>query len=333
MTLSTKTLQKLGKTIQQWKRPILLTHARADGDALGSLVAMRSVFRTFGADPLALTFDPPSPKYKLLVEDEPLPIWSETTAKNDLLAADGVLVMDTCTYSQLEPAAEWLRTVKNAPNIPILAVDHHVTRDELADHYLIDDSSAAVCVILYEWARACDWSLDAAAVQALFVGIATDTGWFRFSSTSARTLEIAADLVQRGIVPDYVYGRLFQAESAARIKLFGAALDAIELYHKDRLAIVPISADMFRRTGATPADTEDLINEPLRIETIEVAVLLADAGDGIIKASFRSKGVDVAAAAQRFGGGGHVRAAGARITGTLRDVKKQIVKEFLPPEG
>ncbi len=320
-----------------WRRPLLLTHARPDGDALGCLVAMRSILRSVGAAPLALLYETPPAKYDLLTKSEPFPIWGDSVHEADLDAIDGVLVMDTCTYNQLEPIAEWLRRNAGSPTRPVVAMDHHQTRDELADEYLVDELAAAACEILYTWASTCDWSLDESAVRALFVGIATDTGWFRFSNTRSVTLEIAADLVRRGASPDETYGLLYQNESAARIRLFGAALNAMELHDGGRLAVLPVSKAMFERCGAVPADTEDLVNEPLRIAGVEAVVLLAEPADettGPIKVSLRSKGgVNVATVAARLGGGGHERAAGVRIAGTLADVCAKVLAELAVTKG
>lgn len=326
-----------GAIVTGWKRPLLLTHTKPDGDALGCLLAMRSVLRRLKADPLAVAFEPPAPRYAALVEDDPLVVWDG--GKEDpthLGEVDGVLVMDTCAYSQLEPLSDWLRSRREAqPSVPLLVVDHHVTRDDLADHYLIDETASSASVIVYEWASACGWELDATALRALFVGVATDTGWFRHSNTDARTLEIAAALVRRGVDVHDEYTHLYQSELLPRMRLFGAALDAMELHHDNRLAIIPITSAMFARTGSTPADTEELVNEPLRVATVEVSVLLVETpesdptGTAEIKASFRAKGdTDVAAIAARFGGGGHVKAAGARIPGSLDDAKNKILAAF-----
>lgn len=329
MTITPDEFRQVGGEVSLWKRPLLLTHSRPDGDALGCLVAARAILRDSGADPISVTFDPVPPKYDLLVEREPIPRLGTDLKPADLDRADGVLIMDTCTYAQLEPVADWLRACRR----PKVALDHHVTREDLADTYLVDETASAACGILYRWAQACGRELNSAAVRALFVGIATDTGWFRFSNCDAATLEIAADLVRRGVVPHAVYDRLFQAESVARVRLFGAAIDAVELHDHDRIALIPVTRDMFQKTGAIAADTEDLVNEPLRIRSVQAAVLLAEQDDGITKASFRSKGdIDVAAVAARFGGGGHTKAAGARLRASIDDARQQIIAQLTPIE-
>ncbi|MEE9293453.1 MAG: bifunctional oligoribonuclease/PAP phosphatase NrnA [Phycisphaerae bacterium] len=330
MTVPVDEFRRISSIVVNWRRPLLVTHVSPDGDALGCLVAMRSILRRFNAQPITVSFDPVPRQYQLLVDREPIAVLNTDISLSDLDRADGVLVLDTCALSQLEPIAEWLREA----SCPKVAVDHHVSRDPLADEYLIDEQASAACAIIHDWARACDWPIDAETAQALYIGTATDTGWFRFSNCDAHVHHIAADLVGRGVTPELVYRRIYESESAARMRLLGAVLDAMELYEDDRLAVLPLTTALFKRTGTGPQDTENLINHAMRIESVEVAVLLAEAGDDRVKVSFRSKGqVDVAQLAAGFGGGGHVRAAGARIKGTLEHVKEKIrasIKDHLP---
>ena len=252
-----------------WRRPLLISHSRPDGDALGSLIAMRSLLKGRGIDALVLLFDPWPERYAFLSGLGPTPVLGNDLAESDLADRDGVVILDTCTYNQLEPIADWLRAV----TIPKLAVDHHLTREELADVHLIDESAAANCLILYEWAQAIDWGIDCEAGEALFVGIGMDTGWFRHSNTDPRVLAAASDLVARGVRPYELYGHLFQRESIRRVRLLGAAIHSLEILAGDRFAVMALASDAFRRAGATPDDTEDIVNEPLRIASVAVSVL------------------------------------------------------------
>lgn len=344
MTPAPDQFRSVGRLVESWRRPLLLTHGRADGDAIGSLLTMRSVLRARGANAHAVLFEPPSDKYDWLVRRDPVSILRWKTSSDgvappsgagrlvdldSLFSCDGILVMDTCAFTQLTPVAERLRDIRRTGDRPVVVVDHHVTRDEVADHYLIDESASATCLILHDWAATCDWPLDDLARLAVFVGIATDTGWFRFSNTDHRTLQVAADLVARGVCPNDIYDRLFESESVARVRLFGSAVNGMELYDRDRVALLTVSRSQFETLGAVPADTEDLVNQALRIHSVEAAALVADLGgqpQHVIKISFRSKGaVDVAVLAASFGGGGHSRAAGARRYGRLDDVKRDVL--------
>ena len=333
--------------VESWKRPLLLSHARPDGDALGSLIAMRSLLRSRGIDATAMLFEPLPDRYDLFRRYDTMPALGRQMRLADLSAFDGVIVLDTCTYNQLDPIADWLKAFAGGK----LAVDHHVTRDDLAEHYLIDETAAATCQIIYDWTRAVGWPIESEASEGLFVGMAMDTGWFRHSNTDDRVLSAAADLTARGVAVHELHQQLYQCETPARVRLLGTALGALELLCGDRLAVMALSADAIRRAGATPADTEEIVNEPLRISSVAVSVLLVEADDHLVRISFRSKppvgrpaisasaqepqehagglaDVDVAAIAQSFGGGGHRRAAGARVAGTLQEVHAKVVSKL-----
>ncbi len=319
---------KVLQAIQKMQRPLLLSHQRPDGDSLGSLLAMRSLLAGMGKQPILCVFDDIPPRYRWLTGDELAIGWDESAPS----ASDGVIIMDTCTYNQLAPAAAWLRDVKTDASRTIIAIDHHLTRDPLADIELVDTTAAAACVILYEWADHCGIAIDGDTARALFVGIATDTGWFRFSNTDPRALRAAAELLTKDIKPDVIYRNIYDSESAQRYSLRAAALAATEWFDDGNVGVITITADMFARTSSTPMDTEDLVNEPLKRADTEVAIFLVEqksGGDQIVKASLRSKSkVDVAAIAQSLGGGGHARAAGVRLSGSIADAKSTLLAKL-----
>jgi hypothetical protein len=156
-----------------------------------------------------------------------------------------------------------------------------------------------------------------------------------------RVLAAAGELIAQGVRSHELYMQLFQRDPPRRLRLLAAALNSLELLADDRLALMTLTSAAFDNTGATPADTEGIVNEPLRIGSVVVSILFVDQGDGIVRVNFRSKppqeegdpDIDVAAIAQSFGGGGHRRAAGARTSGLLPDVRRQLtqhVEQTLP---
>jgi len=314
--------------LRRFKRPLLVSHRNPDGDALGSLAAMRLLLRSLKIEATPVLFDKLPGRYTLFNRFETMPIWKAESASEDWAGVDCVILLDTCSKPQLEPIIDWL----TAASLPTMAVDHHTTRDDLAEIYVVDESAAANCLILFEWAKSAKWTIDQQAAEALLIGIAMDTGWFRFANTDARAFSAAADLVGHGAHPSEIRRLLFEREKAGRVRLLGEALSSLQLLLSDRLAIMTLSQESFERAGAAYDDTEDIVNEPLRIETILVSVLLVDRGDGMVRASFRSKepfetgapDIDVAVMAAEMGGGGHRRAAGARIEGRLSDVTTEI---------
>lgn len=337
MKLDLTNAREIAARICTWRRPLLITHSRPDGDALGSMAAMRVLLQSQGITATPLLFEPVPPHYAVFRRFEPMPIFSSELSERNLKEFDGVIILDTCTYSQLLPLADWLR----ASGLAKLAVDHHRSRDDLADLYLIDESAAANCLILYEWANALGWPIAVQTAEALLIGIATDTGWFRHSNTDQRALAAAAELTSRGARPYELFHELYQRDSAARVRLLGAALSGLELVNDGQLAVMTLPSGVFKDIGATLDDTEDVINEPLRITSVVVSVLLVEQADGIIRASFRSKpplapgdaDIDMSVLAQSFGGGGHSRAAGARVKSSLADARRGIIQALEPAFG
>ncbi|MCP4251456.1 MAG: hypothetical protein GY778_30845 [bacterium] len=327
--------RRVADLVSGWQRPLLLAHARPDGDALGSLLAMRSLLRGLGNEPRAALYEPVPPRYAWLLEDDPM----EPVAGNDdpaLAQADGVIVLDTCAYTQLDPVADWLKNT----SLPKIALDHHVTRDPLADAYLIDEQAAAACLIILDWATAAGWMLDEQARLGLYVGIVTDTGWFRFANADARAHEAASRLVGPGVSPAAIFEELHQRESATRVRLLSAALASMELHHRGCLSVMTITRQMLADAGASAGDTEDVINYPLQIATVAASVLLVENDDGVVRMSLRSKppghgrpDLDVAALASTFGGGGHRRAAGARCTGAVAELRRQVIERINDNSG
>jgi len=323
-----ETASFLGST----RRPLLLSHARPDGDAIGSLIALRAMLRANGAAPVALLFDAVPPRYAPTFCEELFPVLGRDLDATRLDAFDGVVLLDTCTYSQLEPAADWLRGAR----VPKLAIDHHVTRDPLADRYLIDEEAAATCLILFELASVARWRLDSTTKKALFVGLATDTGWFRHSNTGARVFAAAAELCAQGVVSHKVYEELYLRDSAARVRLLGAAVASLELLHSGRLAVMTLTGADFARCDAEMADTEEIVNEPLRIKSVRASALIVEDKNGVTRVNLRSKPastdadveIDVAEIARSLGGGGHARAAGVRLKESVSSARDRIAAKF-----
>lgn len=316
-----------------WRRPVLITHAKPDGDAIGSLLAMRDLLKDRGIHATPLLFEPLPARYAFLADATDFVVGDANCASAVLAAADSAIIVDTCSYSQLEPVANWLKET----TVPKVVIDHHSTRDPLTQNLLVDESAAATCLIIYELAQTCGWPIDQSIASSLFVGLSTDTGWFRHSNTDPRALHAAADLLSSGVKAYELFEALYQQDSAGRIRLLAEALQTMELHCDDRATVMTLSRESFARAKATPADTEDIVNEPLRVASVVVSVLLVEQDDGQIRINFRSKApdrlgvranIDVAAMAKEFGGGGHRHAAGARSKESLSLVREKVLSRL-----
>lgn len=338
-------MQKAGRMLGAWNRTLILTHDRPDGDALGAIGAMKRIIELQGRQAEACLHGDPPPRYTFLTDACGLTRWPPSGGQTSCPPSDpadpsvidaqfdGIVILDTCTWNQLEPAAAFLK----ATRLPKIVVDHHPTREDITGQStelvaLIDETSSSACGLLYEWARRMGWELDRPAREALFAGLATDTGWFRFPSVDGRTLQAAGELIDAGVRPDVMYARLYEGHRPARLRLLREALDTLRLIDGGALALMWLTQPMFLLSDAQASDAEDLVNEPLVIGSVMVSVLLNEMEGGVIRVNFRSRSpeiagrdVDVAAIAKQFGGGGHRRAAGARIQGSLDEVREQVI--------
>ncbi len=323
-------LKSVASKLAAAKRVVVTTHARADADAIGSAAALARVLRQRGAHATAWLHEPAPPPYAFMVEGEGVAVWSDTrdgpicdAGRLALNNADLIVIVDTCARSQLGVVVEAIAASKAAK----LAIDHHKTRDEIVDAWLIDVSAGACAQILTQIFDAASWAIDPTTAMLLFCGLTTDTGWFRFSNADAGAFATAARLIECGVKPNELYERLFLNESIPRARLIGAVMSSFRTEADGRLAVIRVTKEMLVACGATSAMTENLINEPQRVGRIMAAVMLVEPeSPGPIRISMRSKhDVDVAAIAAKWGGGGHARAAGVRIDGRIEDVERQLV--------
>ncbi len=321
--------------ILTWRRPLLVTHTRPDGDAAGCLLAMRALLRQAGGNPVAMWLDGPVDRYAFLWEDDPVESPPEPAVRAEELRPDGIVILDTCAYVQLGRLADWLRTGRGAEQ-PKVVVDHHQTRDPIVAETLVDPTASAAALIVLEWAEAAGWAIPRAAADALLVGVATDTGWFRYSNTDARTLEAAARLTRCGADVSTLYDAVYAREPEARLRLEAACIQSMELVSDGRIALLTLGPQE-RRAAGGGADTSDIVNLPLRMAGVWVSALLAPESATEVRVSLRSKppmpgvpDINVAEIAATFGGGGHARAAGVRMPGDLTAAREAILSMLEP---
>jgi bifunctional oligoribonuclease and PAP phosphatase NrnA len=309
------------------KSLLIISHARPDGDALGSMSALAEAARAAGKSAAMLLpgkAEVPA-AYGFLFPDDRPRCGGELAVLAD--AADVVVVVDTCAFGQLDGLESALRPRRER----IVVIDHHVTRDEVGSVQWTDPTGAAAGLMVAELIAELAWPVTPAVRDALWTAIATDTGWFRFSNTDGRCLRAAAGLVDAGVRVDELYRHLFQADRPQRVQLLKRMLESLELCCDGRIATMVLRRADFAATGARPDETEDLINEALRMGCVEVAILLVETtdleGKPCVRGSLRSRGgVDVAAVAGGFGGGGHARAAGLRRAEDTDLLKQRLVE-------
>ena len=326
--VSDNDLQQAVELINKSERILVTTHTKPDGDAIGCLLAMSDVLNTLGKNVKSLLLSPPPQWYQFLLTEK-VPVLDEDVQLEELKAGrfgefDLVMILDTNSPGQLPKFKDYLKQNDK----PVLVIDHHRTSDGLGAVELIESDAAATALVVLELFKFAGWEITGKIAEALFVAVATDTGWFQFNNTDSRTFSACAELIDAGAKPTEVYNKLYENFSKQRFMLTTAMLNTFELHLNGRFATMQIKQPDFERTGATYADTENLINECRRISTVDTTALFIELDDGRIRCSLRSKGaLDVGEIAAKFGGGGHKMAAGSFVPGPMEKARKLIYDE------
>ncbi|MBC7856856.1 MAG: bifunctional oligoribonuclease/PAP phosphatase NrnA, partial [Pirellulaceae bacterium] len=204
--------------------------------------------------------------------------------------------------------------------------DHHLSSDDLGAEAFKNVQAEATGRLVMEAAEHLGVQLTEKMATPLYAAIATDTGWYRFPSTTSQTYRFAAQLIDAGAKPAAIYNALYEQDTLGRMKLRGAILSRILVELEGRLAYTHVLLEDFEKTGSLPSDTEDAINMLLAIAGTQVAVIFVELPGKAFKISFRSRSsVDFSKLAEQFAGGGHKAAAGATMTGSLADVQPRVL--------
>lgn len=330
-------MQEMIDALAACGRILVTTHTSPDGDALGTTAAMALGLARKGIVAECLLLSPQPNKYQFVYGEAKVK-WHDIGQVKDVAALlatfDAILVCDTGTWSQLPGLREPMTAFAGKK----LVIDHHLTQEDWADFKLVDTRAGAAAEIVLELLKRWNVKIDREIAQPLYVAMATDTGWFAYSNTTSRTMRLAAECIDAGVDPNALYQRLYQSERSRRMRLHALGYASLELLADEQFAVTQVTKDDFARTGAKLPATEDLVNWPMAIGAVELSIFLAenpDSADGRpTKLSFRSKGrVDVAKLAQTFGGGGHARAAGARIDAPLAEARRRVIEAALPYFG
>lgn len=206
-------------------------------------------------------------------------------------------------------------------------IDHHVSQGTLpAGPRLVAPEATATAELVFDLATELKWKLSADAARALYVGLLTDTGGFRFSNTTARALRVAAALLEHGVDPESIYESVYANAPEGRVRLLGDVLQTLVVEPELGLAWVTVPPGALERYDVTPDDLDGIVEHARSITGVRLALLFRQIANGRIKVSFRSMGaVDSAALAQGFGGGGHHKAAGASLEGSLGEAQTTVL--------
>jgi len=326
--ISNDDFSKAFDLIDKSERILVTAHTKPDGDAIGCLIAICDVLVSLGKKVRPLLLSPAPDWYQFLLTEK-VSVLGHDIQLEELMAGrfgefDLIMILDTNSPGQLPKFKDYLKQNEK----PVLVIDHHRTSDGLGAVELVESDAAATALVVLELFKYAGWEITEKIAEALFVATATDTGWFQFNNTNGRVFSSCAELIEMGVKLTEIYHKLYENFSQPRFMLMTTMLNTLELHLKDRYAAMNITKQDFVRTGATYADSENLINECRRINTVETTALFIELDDGRIRCSLRSKGaVDVGEVAAKFGGGGHKMAAGTFVPGPMDNAQRLIFEE------
>ncbi len=311
-------IAQIVEAIHSRHRFVLSSHARPDGDAIGSQLAMAFALEALGKQVAIVNRDPVPGPLQAFPGTERVQVAAEVAD-----AFDAAIIME-CSSLDRTGVAGLDRSF-------VINIDHHQGNTGYGALNWFDGAAAACSEMVFDVIVALGVRLTPVIATHIYVGVLTDTGSFHYSAISARTFDICRQLVEAGVDPPKVARAVFDSNTLGRLKLFAAVLSAIELEHDGRLAVMRVDHAMTQAAGGTYEDTEGLINLPLTVREIRASVFFKELGPAEYRVSLRSKGaIDVAAVAKQFGGGGHKNAAGCTVAGSFGQARGLVVEAVLP---
>ncbi len=295
---------------------ILTSHARPDGDAVGSQLALALALDRLGKTVRLIDRDPVPSPYRRFPGVDRIEIADRV---DDARAADAAIVLECATLSRPE--------VAGLESLFVINIDHHAGNTMYGAVNWFDETAAACGEMVADLVDALDVGWTPAMASHLYLAIATDTGSFRYGNLTARTFETCRRIAVTGVEPALLSRQIFDSYRVGRVRLTGALLNAMELHDHDRLAVLYLDDALLAACDATVDDTEGLVNLPLGAEGIVATALFKKQADGGHRVSLRSKGaVDVRTVARLWGGGGHTNAAGCTVRGEYLDAKSAMIE-------
>ena len=321
MSAARSTFEEIGRAFREHQRFAILSHVRPDGDALGSQLALALSLEQLGKDVRVWNEDGMLEKYSFLARAQLL-----TKPPSGPEDVDVAIALDTAIQNRLGTALAAVGSAKIWINI-----DHHLSNPGYGDLVIVDVSAPATGEIIFNLITSQGLPFNHDIAENLYAAISTDTGSFQYPNTSARTFEIAAELVRAGgLDVGKISRQLYENYPRRRLELLRELLRTMRFSAHDRVASFSLSLKTAADLSVLPEDNEGLIDHLRAIRGVIVAVFFEELADGKVRVSMRSKdeAVDVCAICQKFGGGGHTLAAGARVRGSLAEVEEKVLEEI-----
>lgn len=304
--------------LKRYRSFLVVSHVQPDGDAVSSTVAMAHILKQLDKAFVLTNESDIPPKYRFLKMADAIVSWDEAKSA----PFEAVICVDCADRQRFGAVGDVLQR-----GLPLLNIDHHPTNDRYGDVNVVLSDRAATAEVIYELASYMELKWDRDFAEAVYTGMMTDTGCFRYANTTARVMKAAAHLLEYGVVPNEVAEPIYERMAVAQLLLLKEALNSLKVSDDGQIAWMRVTSEQMKNAGAGEEHVGGIVNFARNLEGVEVGILFKQMDNGV-KASWRSrKRLDVSQVAKRLGGGGHARAAGCYLEGTLEEVERRVLEE------
>ena len=319
-------MDKIREVLDESKYIVITTHKSPDGDAIGSSLALYHFLKKMGKEVTVIVPDA-FPVFLNWMEDTSTIIQYDTQTKHAEEIIEKAEIIFSLDYNSLTRISDLQNPLEKSSATKIV-IDHHQDPQEFADHYFVDTDSCSTCQLVYEFIESLGEleKLDKAIGECIYCGIMTDTGSFRYPSTTAKTHQIIAHLIELGVDGSKIHQEVYDTFSEDRLRLLGYALtEKMKIFPEYNAAYISLSQEELKRFSFKKGDSEGLVNYPLSIDGIKFTVLIIEKED-YISMSFRSKDDFYVnkIANEHFNGGGHIYAAGGMLETSLEEAISRV---------
>ncbi len=309
--------ERIAAVLREGDHFLVTSHINLDGDAICSTLALHLLLKDMGKASRWALVDVPAPEFSFLYEQGELERLQNSTSLEDVRV---ICALDIPSWQRLGDVAERIERLQATK----ICLDHHPREGSLVDLEVRDMAASATGVLVYRLIEYMGLSLSPPVARAIYTGILTDTMSFRLANTNPECHQVASACIRAGADPADIYKRIYGTLSVSRLKLAAEALSTLRITPDGRIAYMYLTREMYQRANAKGGDDEDLVEFARSVEGVDIAIFLREQENGRIRMSWRARDdADVSVLARQFGGGGHLRAAGADTYGSLDDVLQE----------
>jgi len=316
--------KQIADVINSGRKFLITTHLFMEGDAAGSEVALKHFLKGLGKEAIIVNNEALPVVYSYLDPKKEIKFLKKDGIGSDMKDFDAIFIVDVGSWKQLGDFAEMIQS----SSVTTVCIDHHPTNSGLADINVIDKDASSAGELIFDLITHMHGEITKEIAEPLYLSIASDTGWFKFSNTSTKAFSACSTLLKSGIKPEITYEKVCQNRPWSYLKLTALALESVHSECDGRLAWTKITREMLKSSGVEYVETDIIIDLIRAVGKVEVVILFRELGEKKTKIGFRSKHTtNVSKLASKFGGGGHIRAAGASLNEPIDHVVEKVLSE------